>query len=583
MMSKYTRHNNHILDRLALIQEKQNEILREHTFADLWLVANTERRIIKYLSRYKNKNEEAWLPEEMYIQKIQALGSSATWAHYYCTMTYCLYLLGKFKRAIKYAEICIAKDYFCRMMGFIEEPVFYFSYSMSLLSYIKHTLTSARGKYDENRAKKYLEIVESNRKKLKVLSDAAPFNFAQFYKILEAEYAYVLFLTNTLAKDGANFSYFRSGAHIEHILTLFKSAIKQAEAFGLQREIGLAKELLLFVESQLETQLRKESVEMVTTQWGASLETFGDNYLFSTLVGKNKSDAAHNINDTEISQTTQVIEAVMQASKIPTHSANGGNGKHNTAEALLNNFVNIASEVSNANYIVVILATGDDPQLYISAIKNSKPNTSGNESVNTISQIEYNFDSPLIPNEMVQQCWEKGVNFSLAKPADGIMFKNDKYFVENHPANVLCKLLEHKGKPCGVLYIEMKNGEDLGMSVGLDGGRVVVNTINIITAQLLTSLENTWLINELESQSEELMRMNKKLMRQEKQKRAMLETMGHETKTPLNIVFGMTEMLEEGDRLDGNQLKALKTISGNAERLLNLVNEMLRQNSVKEM
>ena len=575
MISKYTReHNVNILDRLSLLQEKQNQILRENTVVDLWLAANTEKRIIKYLSRFKEYKNEEWLPEDMYIQKITASGSSATFGHYYCTMTYCLYLLKKYKRAIKYAETCLAKEYFVQMIGFVEEPAFYFSYSMSLLAYIKHSLTSARTKYDEEQAEKYDKIVRINKKNLKVFSDSCPMNFQHFYKILEAEHHYVNYLRfnfkNKLTHNPSATSSPHSPAvillenaegeviNLESVLDVFKQAIKAAESFGMQREIGLSKELLLFAETQLELQLRKESVDVIT-KWGASLDTMGDFNLKLQL--KKQED--------EISQTTSFFEAVLQASKI---SSSGNN--YNTTEALLCNFVNITSEISNANYTVVILSSGDDPQLYVCAVKSGKGECITNK-------LPYHFDHPNLPNDMLTHCWEKGLTFSLSKPADGIMFKNDKYFITNHPANVMCKLLEHKEKACGILYLEKKNTEDLQLDRDISTvlSRVVLN-INILTAQLLTSLENTWLIGELESQSVELMSMNKRLLKQEQQKRAMLETMGHETKTPLNIIFGMARMLEEGElKLDKNHLKSLKAISSNADRLLNLVNEMLRQNS----
>ncbi len=82
---------------------------------------------------------------------------------------------------------------------------------------------------------------------------------------------------------------------------------------------------------------------------------------------------------------------------------------------------------------------------------------------------------------------------------------------------------------------------------------------------------------ELEKRGKELEKLNEELMRYGKNKDAFLSNISHELRTPISTIQGYTEMLLSGSlgTLTSSQESALRVMTRNIQRLLNMVNEMI--------
>ncbi|MCX8065633.1 MAG: ATP-binding protein [Candidatus Hydrogenedentes bacterium] len=82
---------------------------------------------------------------------------------------------------------------------------------------------------------------------------------------------------------------------------------------------------------------------------------------------------------------------------------------------------------------------------------------------------------------------------------------------------------------------------------------------------------------ELEERTEQLERLNEELLRYGKNKDAFLSNISHELRTPISTIQGYTEMLLSNSLgpISQSQENALKVMSRNIQRLLNMVNEMI--------
>lgn len=95
---------------------------------------------------------------------------------------------------------------------------------------------------------------------------------------------------------------------------------------------------------------------------------------------------------------------------------------------------------------------------------------------------------------------------------------------------------------------------------------LVLDLTNLKTAQM-----------ELEKRGKELEKLNEELMRYGKNKDAFLSNISHELRTPITTIQGYTEMLLSGSlgTLTPSQESALRVMTRNIQRLLNMVNEMI--------
>ncbi len=82
-------------------------------------------------------------------------------------------------------------------------------------------------------------------------------------------------------------------------------------------------------------------------------------------------------------------------------------------------------------------------------------------------------------------------------------------------------------------------------------------------------------ITELKQNELELARSRDKAESANKAKSAFLATMSHEVRTPMNVILGLLEVLNENDSLPKEQKRYLDTAYNSAQQLLHILNEIL--------
>ncbi len=136
-----------------------------------------------------------------------------------------------------------------------------------------------------------------------------------------------------------------------------------------------------------------------------------------------------------------------------------------------------------------------------------------------------------------------------------------------------------KGKAIGVLNLESKN---------IDNFRRFSKSLEILTNQISTAIENVRLYNkitsfnqrlkqEIELATRELREKNKELKRIDKLKSDFVSNVSHELRTPLTSISGYTKLLylEKLGQVNKKQKQSLSIILDESERLTRLINDVL--------
>jgi signal transduction histidine kinase/ligand-binding sensor domain-containing protein/ActR/RegA family two-component response regulator len=125
-----------------------------------------------------------------------------------------------------------------------------------------------------------------------------------------------------------------------------------------------------------------------------------------------------------------------------------------------------------------------------------------------------------------------------------------------------------QGAPNGVLMLFHldKSGEWLDEDVRM---------LEAIGAQLGTAITNQRLIEEDAKQKKELAEARVVADVANQTKSDFLAKMTHELRTPLNAILGFSEILENDERMEADQLETLRIINGSGEHLLEVINDVL--------
>jgi signal transduction histidine kinase len=155
------------------------------------------------------------------------------------------------------------------------------------------------------------------------------------------------------------------------------------------------------------------------------------------------------------------------------------------------------------------------------------------------------------------------------------LFAADDYVAMRRPRSVLCTPISLKEKYRGLVYLE--NDQNTG-AFGKDRLRLV----QILTGQLMNTLDNALLVDRLRRANRDLRRKNKQLQEIDKVKDAFLAVASHELRTPLNGIIGMASLMDDTE-MSGQQEECLTDIKASSETLLELVNDVLDLSKLKAM
>jgi signal transduction histidine kinase len=138
---------------------------------------------------------------------------------------------------------------------------------------------------------------------------------------------------------------------------------------------------------------------------------------------------------------------------------------------------------------------------------------------------------------------------------------------------VLCAPLSLKSKHRGLVYLENNMSADVF-------GDDRLQLLNILTGQLMNSLENAMLADELRRANHRMQQSNKRLEELDSAKDDFLAVASHELRTPLTGISGMAGLMED-TKMTAYQEECLTDIQAESEMLLDLVNDVLDLSKLK--
>jgi signal transduction histidine kinase len=219
-----------------------------------------------------------------------------------------------------------------------------------------------------------------------------------------------------------------------------------------------------------------------------------------------------------------------------------------------------------------------------------------------VRRLMYVNDNPDLPNTILNYCWHSKRTLSTAlsgrerlsetcgltrdvcssfdavavmlnDAAEDMRFKDDIYVSRRRPRSVLCAPLSLKSKHHGMIYLE----NDMRTGVF---GEDRLQLLNILTGQLMNTLENASLADELRRANHRMQRKNKRLEEMDSAKDNFLAVASHELRTPLTGISGMAGLMEDTE-MTAYQEECLADIQAESETLLELVNDVLDLSKLK--
>ncbi|MDJ0583058.1 AAA family ATPase [Crocosphaera sp.] len=385
---------------------------------------------------------------------------------FYINQLFIYYLFKNYKKSLDNATL--AKEYLGIALGLYTVSIFYFYYSLALLSSL-HDLES-------NNQNSLIKQVNDNQGKLHHWATHAPMNFQHKYDLVEAEKARV-FGKNLEAQE------------------LYEKAIKGAKQYEFLHEEALAYERA----SEFYFALGREEIGKLYLKnayhcyirWGAKakvkqLEKEYPQYLLG-VTNQNKSKGL----STTISTTGNDGEVLDLTTVIKASQAISGEIK---LENLLKNLMKIVIENAGAQKSFLILNNNDN--LVIEA-----QGTVDKEEVAILRSISIESKNPenslpILPTTIINYVGHTQKYVVLNDAVSEGQFINDPYIIATQTKSILCTPLLNQGQLKGIVYLENNLTTEAFTSER-------VELLNILSAQAAISIDNSRLYQTLEQRVEE--------------------------------------------------------------------------------
>ncbi len=390
-----------------------------------------------------------------------ASDQSALYLYHFCKMILC-YMFGSYEDGIKHS--IEAKKYIRSVLASVNE-VYYYFYD-SLLRLKKWELTGITDNND-------LKIIKKNLKKFEKWGYKAPMNYYNKYLIIKA-YLYSL-----------------SDKKYEAI-ALFQDAIRYSKANGLINDESLVNELY-------------------AEYWkGAGNIDIHNQYMVKAYQSYNlwgatkKAEIVWNSNNLNSFYSNPLKKATYQGSTSHSKSSSSetGSGFFDMMSVYKSSSV-ISAELRLSDLIAKMLkivneSAGAQKSVLILHKQNEYIIDGVYDSVNDVFDVlsGYKLDhkingQTLIPLSIINYVMRTKDTVIINDVEVDIRFGNDNYLKEKAPKSILCFPLINKGRLSGVLYFE----NDL-LSYVFSEERL--NVINLLSSQIVVSIENAILYRDLE-------------------------------------------------------------------------------------
>jgi len=452
---------------LSLLSERHKGLLFGAGLLMHHRVSTLLHRALIRLTTMLGPIENPEIEEDQFEQALES--NTATLAGlYYVIKLQTQFILGHYKDAVETGAK--AKQHLWAHLTFCGEAEYWFCYALAL--------TGCYSEVDGQKQQDYALVIQQHLEQLKLWSERVPGNFLDKYWLIMAEWARL---------NGENFK--AEG--------YYSQAIKAAQEYGRIQIEAIANELAnnfyRFRDLNVIADSHLREARSCYLRWGADLKVEQLDKQYPQLVDDQQK--TNTLDMLTVFEATQTI------------------AKEVVLSSLLETLMRIVLTATGARRGVLMLV--HDQQLVIRSRASVLDSDSVQVSV-TVDETPY-LQARDLPRSIIDHVRWSHENIVVGDAQRPNRFEKDPYLKVAGTRSALCVALIKQSRLIGVLYLE---NDHLPLVFSKDR----VDLLALLNAQIVTSLENGLLFEELQGEIEERRRVEDEVRQSEILFRSLFET-----------------------------------------------------------